>query len=46
MIHATLWDEFAKQFFDAFNQVNGPETIFIVLKHVRVREAQGSHNNP
>ncbi|XP_003604595.3 replication protein A 70 kDa DNA-binding subunit C [Medicago truncatula] len=41
MIHATLWDEFAKQFFDAFNQANGPETIFIVLKHMRAREAQG-----
>jgi len=41
MVHVTLWDDLCKQFFDGFNQLNGPDTIFLIVKHARVKEAHG-----
>jgi len=41
MVHVTLWDDLCKQFFDKFNQLNVSDTIFLIVKHARVKEAHG-----
>lgn len=41
MIHVCMWDDFAKQFFESFDKAHGEDTIFIVVKHGRIKAAHG-----
>lgn len=49
MLHCCLWDDYAKQFSDALASYNGDDEICIIIKHCRIKPAQGlyiflSHN--
>lgn len=43
MLHCCLWDDYAKQFSDALASYNGADEICIILKHCRIKAAQGNY---
>lgn len=49
MLHCCLWDDYANQLSDALASYNGHDEICIIIKHCRIKPAQGlyiflSHN--
>ncbi|XP_039685009.1 uncharacterized protein [Medicago truncatula] len=42
-LHCCLWDDYAKQFSDALASYNGDDEICIIIKHCRIKPAQGNY---
>ncbi|XP_045816584.1 uncharacterized protein LOC123909747 isoform X1 [Trifolium pratense] len=42
-LDCTLWDTLSEQFFNGYNQQSNNGPVVIILRHVRIREAQGQY---